>query len=67
MNHVVPPRRTFATAPLALANIKAVGKRLEVTINDMVLAIAAGAIRELLLRYDGAARRAPHCGRSGEF
>jgi diacylglycerol O-acyltransferase len=55
MNHVVTPRRTFATAPLALADVKAVGKRLEVTINDMVLAMAAGAVRELLLRYDGAA------------
>ena len=55
INHVVTPQRTFATAPLALADVKAVGKQLGVTINDMVLAIAAGALRELLLRYDGAA------------
>ena len=29
-------------------------KQLQITINDVVMAIAAGALRELLLRYDGA-------------
>lgn len=55
INHVVSPGRRFATAPLALADVKAAGKHLGVTINDIVLATAAGALRELLLRYDGAA------------
>jgi diacylglycerol O-acyltransferase / wax synthase len=55
MNHVVSPGRRFATAPLPLSDVKEVGKHLGVTINDMVLATAAGAIRKLLLRYDGAA------------
>ncbi len=55
MNHVVSPVRRFATAPLALADVKATSKALGVTINDIVLATAAGALRELLLRYDGAA------------
>jgi diacylglycerol O-acyltransferase / wax synthase len=55
INHVVSPGRRFATAPLALADIKAAGKHLGVTINDIVLAMAAGALRELLLRYDGVA------------
>ena len=49
------PGRRFATAPLALADVKEAGKQLGVTINDMVLAMAAGALRELLLRYDGTA------------
>ena len=49
------PGRRFATAPLALADVKETGKHLGVTINDMVLAMAAGALRRLLLRYDGKA------------
>ena len=55
INHVVSPGRRFATATLALADVKETSKRLGVTINDMVLATAAGALRELLLRYDGRA------------
>jgi WS/DGAT/MGAT family acyltransferase len=55
INHVVTPGRRFATAPLALADVKEVSKRLGVTINDIVLAMSAGALRKLLLRYDGKA------------
>ena len=57
LNHVVSPVRTFATATLALAEVKETAKRLEVTFNDIVLAMAAGGLRELLLRYDGRADR----------
>jgi WS/DGAT/MGAT family acyltransferase len=57
LNHVVSPGRTFATATLALAEVKETAKRLEVTFNDIVLAMAAGGLRELLLRYDGRADR----------
>jgi len=53
INHKVDPVRKFATATLALADVKETGKLLGVTINDMVLGISAGALRELLLRYDG--------------
>jgi diacylglycerol O-acyltransferase len=53
MNHMIDSTRRFATATLALADIKSTGKHLGVTINDMVLAISAGALRKLLLRYDG--------------
>jgi WS/DGAT/MGAT family acyltransferase len=53
MNHVLTPQRRFATAGLALADIKQTGKQLGVTINDLVLAISAGGLRTLLLRYDG--------------
>jgi len=55
INHVVSPVRRFATAPLALADVKETAKTLGVTINDVVLSTVAGALRELLLKYDGAA------------
>ncbi len=55
MNHTVTPERRFATATLALADVKETGKRLGATINDMVLAMSTGALRTLLLRYDGKA------------
>jgi WS/DGAT/MGAT family acyltransferase len=55
MNHKITPERRFATATLALADVKETGKRLGATINDMVLAMATGALRTLLLRYDGKA------------
>ena len=57
LNHVVSPDRTFATASLALAEVKETAKHLGVTFNDIVLAMAAGGLRELLLRYDGRADR----------
>lgn len=57
LNHVVTPERTFATASLSLAEVKETAKRLGVTFNDIVLATAAGGLRELLLRYDGRADR----------
>ncbi|MDT5252189.1 MAG: diacylglycerol O-acyltransferase / wax synthase, partial [Mycobacterium sp.] len=53
MNHMLTPERRFATATLALSDIKETGKALGVTLNDMVLALSAGALRKLLLRYDG--------------
>ncbi|OBH93168.1 wax ester/triacylglycerol synthase family O-acyltransferase [Mycobacterium sp. E2733] len=55
MNHKITPERRFATATLALADVKETGKKLGATINDMVLAMATGALRTLLLRYDGTA------------
>jgi diacylglycerol O-acyltransferase / wax synthase len=57
INHVVSPVRTFATATLSLAQVKQTSKQLQITINDTVMAMAAGALRELLLRYDGIADR----------
>jgi WS/DGAT/MGAT family acyltransferase len=49
----VTPGRRFATAPLALSDVKETAKHLGVTLNDVVLAMSAGALRRLLLRYDG--------------
>ncbi|RAV08073.1 wax ester/triacylglycerol synthase family O-acyltransferase [Mycolicibacterium sp. GF69] len=57
LNHVVSPRRTFATASVSLAEVRETAKHLGVTFNDVVLATAAGGLRELLLRYDGRADR----------
>jgi diacylglycerol O-acyltransferase len=57
LNHVVSPARTFATATLSLAQVKETSKHLQITINDLVMATAAGALRELLLQYDGSADR----------
>jgi WS/DGAT/MGAT family acyltransferase len=57
LNHVVSPGRTFATASVSLAEVKETAKHLGVTFNDIVLATAAGGLRELLLRYDGRADR----------
>jgi diacylglycerol O-acyltransferase / wax synthase len=53
LNHKLSPARTFASATLSLAEVKATSKRLGVTINDLVLAIAAGGLRQLLQDYDG--------------
>jgi diacylglycerol O-acyltransferase / wax synthase len=52
INHVVPPRRTFATETLSLAQVKETAKHPQITLNAVVLATAACALRELLLRYD---------------
>ncbi|BBX69139.1 WS/DGAT/MGAT family O-acyltransferase [Mycolicibacterium psychrotolerans] len=57
LNHVVSPARTFATATVSLAEVKETAKTLSVTFNDVVLSVAAGGLRELLLRYDGHAER----------
>jgi diacylglycerol O-acyltransferase len=54
-NHKLSPGRTFARGTLSLEEVKQTSKHLGVTINDLVLATAAGALRELLLRYDGRA------------
>jgi len=53
MNHRVDAQRKFATATIAFADVKEIAKHLGVTINDMVLAISAGALRQLSLKYDG--------------
>lgn len=55
INHGLDARRRFASASLSLDDVKATAKALEVTINDMVLALSAGGLRRLRLRYDGRA------------
>ncbi|HEX5143748.1 MAG TPA: wax ester/triacylglycerol synthase family O-acyltransferase [Mycobacterium sp.] len=53
MNHVLTPERMFATATLSMADIKETKNALGVSINDLVLALSAGALRKMSLRYDG--------------
>jgi diacylglycerol O-acyltransferase / wax synthase len=53
MNHRLTTGRRFATASLPFADAKQVTRELGCTINDLVLAVTAGAVRELRLRYDG--------------
>jgi WS/DGAT/MGAT family acyltransferase len=55
INHRITPERRFATATLALADVKETGRKRGATVNDVALAISTGALRTLLLRYDGAA------------
>ncbi|MGA8332926.1 MAG: wax ester/triacylglycerol synthase family O-acyltransferase [Mycobacterium sp.] len=57
LNHVVSPQRRFATAALRLSDVKETAKALGITFNDLVLAMAAGGLRQLLLSYDGQADR----------
>lgn len=55
LNHKVSSARRFGSAALALADVKATAKALGVSLNDVVLATAAGALRQLVTAYDGGA------------
>jgi diacylglycerol O-acyltransferase len=57
LNHVVSPMRTYASETLALTEAKQIARCLHLTINDVVLTVAAGALRTLSLRYDGMAEQ----------
>ncbi|WP_111512221.1 WS/DGAT/MGAT family O-acyltransferase [Mycobacterium kyogaense] len=62
INHPVGPRRRFASAIVTLTEMKETSKKLGITINDLVLAIGAGALRALQLRYDDRADAPLLCG-----
>ena len=51
-NRALSPRRSFATASLPLADLKAVKSAFGVTINDVVLAVCAGSLRSFLAAHD---------------
>ncbi len=51
-NRSIGPHRRFAMRSAALANIKALKNATGGTVNDVVMAICAGALREYLLRHD---------------
>jgi WS/DGAT/MGAT family acyltransferase len=57
-NRQVGPGRSFAELSLPLDQVKAVAKGFGVSLNDVVLAICAGALRELLLGVDALPRKA---------
>src|ERR1700744_1180882 len=62
LNHVVSPGRTFASTTLPLSDVQDTGTQLGATINDIELAISTGALRALLLKYDGHADEPLLCG-----
>ncbi|KUI32473.1 diacylglycerol O-acyltransferase [Mycobacterium sp. IS-1742] len=55
LNHVVSPVRRFGSDTLPLDVVKTTARKLGMTINDLVLGMATGALRTLSFRYDGAA------------
>jgi diacylglycerol O-acyltransferase / wax synthase len=57
INHKLTSGRTFASAALPLVDVKAVSKKLDATINDVVLTTTAGALRRLLLHHGEPADR----------
>ncbi|MBH1970965.1 wax ester/triacylglycerol synthase family O-acyltransferase [Moraxellaceae bacterium AER2_44_116] len=52
LNQKVSGSRRFAAQSYDLTRIKAIGKKLGVTINDIVMAMCAGALRTYLLELD---------------
>ena len=52
LNVSITNQRAFATASISLGEVKAIGKLLDATINDMVLLLCAGALRRYLQDYD---------------
>ncbi|MEZ5502385.1 MAG: wax ester/triacylglycerol synthase family O-acyltransferase [Halioglobus sp.] len=51
LNHALSPRRSFTTLQVPLAEAKAVAHALGGTLNDLLLALAATAIRDYLLLH----------------
>jgi len=49
-NHLVGARRVLAFASLSLADLKAVRKRLDVTVNDVIVAVCTDALERYLRR-----------------
>ena len=52
LNVSITNQRAFATTSIPLGEVKAIGKLLGATINDMVLLLCAGALRRYLQDYD---------------
>ncbi len=56
-NRKIGPARSFAAASFPLDEVKAVARAHGVSLNDVVLAMCAGALRELLLEEDALPRK----------
>ena len=52
MNRTISPRRAVALTSVPLAEVRAVKSALGVTVNDVVLAVTAGALRSYLVERD---------------
>ncbi len=51
-NVTITNQRSFGAVSLPLGEVKALGKKLDATINDMVMVLCAGALRRYLEDYD---------------
>lgn len=52
-NGRVSPRRSFAAVPVELARLRAIGRHVPgTTVNDVILAVCSGALREYLAAHD---------------
>ena len=56
-NRTISPHRRFAMGSVALDDVKLIKNHLGVTLNDVVMAVCAGALRRYLLAARRAARR----------
>jgi diacylglycerol O-acyltransferase len=56
-NVAIAAERSFATASIPLADVKAIAARHGATVNDVVLALASGALRRYLARRGGLPER----------
>ncbi len=52
MNRTISPRRIVAFASVPLTDVKSVKRALDVTVNDVVLAVTTGALRSYLARRE---------------
>src|SRR6185369_17252409 len=52
LNVAITNQRSFAARSLSLAEVKAMAKRSGASLNDIVLAICAGALKRYLADYD---------------
>jgi WS/DGAT/MGAT family acyltransferase len=62
LNGRIRAKRRFATQQFPLERLRAVGKAADATINDVVLAICAGALRRYLLERDALPERSLTAG-----
>ena len=53
LNVTITPERSFAATSLPFAEVKAIARAQEATINDVVLALCSGALRRYLGRHGG--------------
>ena len=64
-NKAISTHRVYATASLPFPEVRALARSRGVTVNDIVLALTAGALRRYLIEHCGAAGEGPRRRRAG--